>query len=137
MNQTFLTNLGLLLLRAMIGVVFVYHGSQKLFGWFGGGGFEATAEGFGGMGMPMPEVSAALAGGAEFFGGLALILGFGSRLMSVPLTFTMLVASFAVHGSAFGLANGGMEYALTLAIAAASIGLMGPGSFALGRGIKA
>ena len=127
-------DLGLLLARVMLGVVFAFHGAQKLFGWFGGGGFDATVQAFTGMEMPMPTVSAALAGGAEFFGGVALIAGFASRLASIPLTFTMLVAALAVHGSAFGLQNGGMEYALTLAINAAAVGLLGPGRIAAGKG---
>jgi putative oxidoreductase len=123
---------GLFLIRVMVGVVFMFHGSQKLFGMFGGGGLEATAGFMGQLGLPMPGMmSAVLAGGAEFFGGLAFVVGFGTRLAAVPLVITMLVASFMVHGKAFSLQNGGMEYALTLAIISLGLGFAGSGRWAL------
>lgn len=63
--------------------------------------FSDTAAWFGnpdwGLGLPMPEVMVALAAGSEFFGGILLILGLATRLISIPLMFTMLVAAFAVH----------------------------------------
>ena len=68
------------------------HGSQKLFAWFGGHGLNATAGFMEQLGMPLPTTSAVLAGGAEFFGGIALLLGVGVRIASIPMTFTMLVA---------------------------------------------
>ena len=131
--QNTLTSAGLLIARSMIGVVGIYHGGQKLFGLFGGGGFSSTVDAMGGMGMPLPTLSALAAGSAEFFGGIALILGLLTRFSSASFAFTMLVASFAVHGSAFGAQNGGMEYPLTLAMVSLAIALTGPGSFALDR----
>jgi putative oxidoreductase len=121
---------GLLAMRVMIGVVFVFHGAQKLFGLFGGYGIDGTAGFMDSLGIPFPTLSAVLAGGAEFFGGLALITGFGQRLMSIPLVFTMLVASLTAH-SGFGAQSGGMEYPLTLAVMSAGLGLLGPGRFTL------
>jgi len=125
------TDAGQLAIRVMLGVVFLYHGGQKLFGWFGGSGLAATGEFMAGMGIPLPELSAFLAGAAEFAGGLAVLLGIGVRLAVVPMVFTMLVASFVVHGQAFGLRNGGMEYALTLAVVLTGLGLTGPGRWTL------
>src|SRR3954467_2464319 len=89
-------DLGLLVMRLIVAVAGVFHGGQKLFGWFEGPGFTKTADMFGHM-FPMPTVSAAAAGGAEFFGGVLLALGLFSRIMNVFWAFTMYVAVFAVH----------------------------------------
>ena len=129
MNQATRSDLGLLILRLMIGAVFVFHGAGKLFGWFGGYGIEGTAGFFESLGIPFPVLSVLLAGGAEFFGGLLLIAGFGVRLIAAPLAFTMLVGAITAHGGAFSAQAGGMEYPLTLAVAAAALGLLGPGRF--------
>lgn len=123
-------DLGLLLIRVMVGLVFVYHGAQKLFGAFGGPGISGFAGHLEKMGFMAPLVSAWLAALAEFIGGLALISGWHMRLASLPLIFTMLVASFKVHGGAFGLQNNGMEYALTLAVVLLGLLFTGPGRFA-------
>ena len=123
-------DLALLALRLTAGAVFVYHGAQKLFGAFGGYGIEGTAGWMESIGIPFPVLSASLAGGAEFFGGLALIVGLGARLLSIPLTFTMLVA-IATTGGVFDNTAGGFEYPLVLAVLVASIGLVGPGRYAL------
>lgn len=131
--QNTLTDAGLLIARSMIGVVGIYHGGQKLFGMFGGGGFASTVEAMDAMGMPLPTLSAMAAGSAEFFGGIALIVGFLTRFAGANFAFTMLVASFAVHGGAFGAQNGGMEYPLTLALVSLAITLTGPGRFAVDR----
>ena len=125
------TDLGLLLIRLMVGVVFVFHGAQKLFGIWGGFGIEGTAGFMEGLGIPFPTLSAILAGSAEFVGGLALLTGFAQRLLAIPLAFTMFVAAFTAH-SGFAAGAGGMEYPLTLAFLAAGLGLTGPGRFAVG-----
>ena len=122
-------DLGLLVLRSMIGVVFFFHGAQKLFGWFGGYGLSATADWMGSVGIPLPVLSASLAGSVELLGGIALITGLFQRALAVPLTFTMLVAASTHTG--FSAQSGGMEYPLTLAFAAAALALTGPGRFAL------
>ncbi|MCA8980639.1 MAG: DoxX family protein [Planctomycetes bacterium] len=130
MNQSTRSDLGLLALRLMIGAVFAFHGAGKLFGWFGGYGIEGTAGFFEGLGIPFPVLSVVFAGATEFFGGLLLMAGFGVRLVAAPLAFTMLVASFTAHAGAFNSQAGGMEFPLTLAVAAAALGLLGPGRFA-------
>jgi putative oxidoreductase len=131
MNRFKLEDPGLLLIRAMVGVIFVFHGSQKLFGAFGGPGLEGFTGFLTQLQVPMPGVSAVLAAVAEFAGGLALILGLGTRVMAVPLVITMLVAAFKVHGAAFSVQAGGMEYALALAVISAGIALTGPGAWSL------
>jgi putative oxidoreductase len=123
-------DLALLAMRVIVGIVFVFHGSQKLFGLFGGYGISGTAGWMESIGIPMPTVSATLAGATEFLGGLAFITGFFQPLLALPLAFTMLVASFTAH-SGFDSAKGGMEYPLTLAIVALGLGALGPGRYAL------
>lgn len=84
-----------LLLRLYLAPVLMQAGYNKL------SHFEDTAAWFGnaewGLGLPMPEVMAALAAGTELFGGVALILGLAIRWITLPLMVTMLVAAFAVH----------------------------------------
>ena len=124
------TDLGLLIGRVMLGVVFVFHGSQKLFGAFGGPGIEGFTGFLGSLGVPLPGLNAWLAAGVEFVGGLALLLGFGVRVLGLPLVITMLVAAFTAH-SGFSAQSGGMEYPLTLAALTATLTLTGPGHFSL------
>ncbi len=124
-------DLGLLLIRTMVGVVFVFHGSQKLFGAFGGPGLEGFTGFLTQLEVPLPGVSAVLAAVAEFAGGLALIAGLGTRVAALPLVVTMLVAAFKVHGTAFSAQAGGMEYALTLGVVTAGVAFTGGGQWSL------
>ncbi|QYK02957.1 HvfX family Cu-binding RiPP maturation protein [Shewanella psychrotolerans] len=82
-------------LRLYLAPVLIQAGYNKL------SHFSDTAAWFGnaewGLGLPLPELMVVLAAGSEFFGGILLILGLGTRLISIPLMFTMLVAAFAVH----------------------------------------
>ena len=135
--QNRLNDVALLLIRGMLGVVFIYHGSQKLFGWFGGGGFSGTAAFMESLGIPLPVLSALLAGSAEFFGGIVLIVGTGTRLAAIPMAFTMLVGIVTVHHSAFGLQHNGMEYTLTLGVVLVALALLGPGRLTAARLIPA
>ncbi|WP_261844066.1 HvfX family Cu-binding RiPP maturation protein [Aliamphritea ceti] len=84
-----------LLLRLYLAPVLMQAGYNKL------SHFEDTAAWFGnpdwGLGLPFPEVMAALAAGTEFFGGVLLIIGLATRWISIPLMVTMLVAAFTVH----------------------------------------
>lgn len=114
---------GLLALRIPVGIIFMAHGAQKLFGWFGGYGLEGTGGFFATLGLEPGYFLALLAGSAEYFGGLALVLGFLVRPAAAALAITMLVAIFAVHfeGGLF-MANNGYEFAL--ALLAASVALL-------------
>jgi putative oxidoreductase len=120
---------GLLLMRLMLVVVFLFHGSMKLFGWFGGGGLTGMAEFNAQLGLPFPMAGALLACIAEFAGGLALAAGVAVRWAVVPLILMMLVASFTAHRGAFWVADNGMEFTLTLAVFLAALGILGPGRF--------
>lgn len=90
-----LDGIGPLLLRLYLAPVFMQAGWNKL------ANFEQTAQWFGnpdwGLGLPFPALMTALAAGTEFFGGILLIAGLATRLIAIPLAFTMLVAMFAVH----------------------------------------
>lgn len=121
-----------LVLRIPVGLILAAHGAQKLFGWFGGYGLEGTAQWLASIGLAPGTLMALLAGGAEFFGGLALVLGLLTRPAALVSAFTMLVAIFAVHiGNGLFMANNGYEYALTLFAATAALAIQGGGRLAL------
>jgi len=129
-------NDGALALRIFVGIIFAAHGAQKLFGWFGGYGLEGTGQFFGSVGLDPGYLLALLAGIAEFFGGLALIVGLLVRPAAAALAFSMLIAIFAVHWSkGFFAASGGYEYALALFAASLSLLLSGAGRFSADRAI--
>ena len=111
------------------GVIFAAHGAQKLFGWFGGYGLEGTGGWMASIGLQPGVLMAALAGGAEFVGGLALILGLLVRPAAVVLALTMLVAIFQVHlPNGLFLTNNGYEFGLALLAISAVLAIRGAGS---------
>lgn len=127
-------NLAYLPLRLGVGIVMAAHGSQKLFGWFGGGGLQGTGQFFAeSLGLKPGVLMAALAGGAEFFGGLLILVGFLTRFAGLAVAFTMAVAIFMVHSSAFFASNDGMEYPLTLLLASLSLVIGGGGALSVDR----
>ena len=118
-----------LLLRLMLGAVFIGHGAQKLFGWWGGSGFQATADFMGkAIGILPGPVLASLAGGGQFFGGILLVLGLCTRFAAAQIAFIMGVAIWTAHRSTFFLADNGMEFALTLLVIAVALVLTGGGA---------
>lgn len=122
------TSLGLLLLRLVLGAVFIAHGMQKV--WING--IPATQEGFAGMGVPAPEVMAIIVAALEIGGGALLVLGLGTRIVGVLLAANMVVAMVLVHLAAgFFATDGGYEFVLTLAGGALALALTGPGRFAI------
>jgi putative oxidoreductase len=135
-NKIITTSTGLdtLSLRLGAGVIFAAHGAQKLFGWFGGYGLEGTAGWMASIGLEPGLLMAAMAGSAEFFGGLLLIVGLLVRPTALVLGTTMLVAIVTVHlQNGLFLSNNGYEFGL--ALLAISIGLVfrGAGSFSADR----
>ena len=131
-----MASFGILLIRAIVGAVFVFHGSQKLFGWFGGPGMEAFTAHIANMGLPggvPPQYLAYAAAISEFGGGILLILGLITPIAAICIAATMAVAVFKVHGHAFALANDppGMEYALTLGVVALGLVFTGAGRISL------
>ena len=104
---------GITVLRIIVGIIFMAHGSQKLFGWFGGGGLAGTAQFMESLGLTPATLMAALSGGAEFFGGLALVIGLLVRPAAVALIGLLVVAIFSVHiNNGLFMQNNGYEFAL-------------------------
>ena len=124
-----------LFLRLTIGGLFVGHGTQKLFGWFGGHGLDATAESFERLGMKPGRPHALAAGLAEAGGGALLAAGYATPVGAAALTATMLTAIARVHAkNGPWAANQGYEYNLVLIAAVLALAETGPGKPALGRG---
>ena len=123
---------GRLLLRAAVGSFFIGHGTQKLFGWFGGPGLKGQAEQFESLGLKPGVVNAAAAGAAETLGGAGLLLGYRTPLASAGIVSVMLTAINRVHLKNGPWAHqGGYEYNVVLAAAALSLAESGPGGLSL------
>jgi putative oxidoreductase len=121
-----------LALRLPVGIIFAAHGSQKLFGWLGGYGLDGTGQWMASIGLNPGYLMALLAGGAELFGGLALLLGLLVRPAAIVLAVTMVVAIFAVHiGNGLFISNNGYEFALALLGAALALAISGGGRASL------
>lgn len=120
-------DVGLLLVRVALSGPFLYHGAQKLFGWFGGSGLSGFAAYLDGMHIPLPLLSAFLAGASEFFGGVILLGGRG-WLGLLPLLFTMAVAVLTSAGHGYDVQHGGIEYPLALLLLLVAVILLGAGS---------
>lgn len=127
-----------LALRLPVGAILAAHGAQKLFGWFGGYGLDGTGQWMASIGLAPGYLMALLAGSAEFFGGLALVLGLLTRPAALLSAFTMLVAIFSVHiGNGLFMSNNGYEYALALFAATLALGIQGAGHFSLDQRLQA
>jgi putative oxidoreductase len=125
-------DIGLLLIRLVIGLSFMAHGAQKLFGSFGGHGIKGTGGWFESIGMKPGVALALMAGLAEFGGGLLLTLGFLTPLAGVLIAGTMLIAIIKVHGpNGYWATNNGYELNLTLLIVAIAIALTGAGQYSI------
>lgn len=138
-NKVIHTNnqLSALVLRLPIAIILMAHGSQKLFAWFGGYGLAGTGQWMDSIGLSPGVVMAALAGSAEFFGGLALLLGLFTRPAALVSAFTMLVAIFSVHiDHGLFISNNGYEFALALFAATLSLVFSGAGAWSLDRVIS-
>lgn len=125
-------NLGLLILRLVLGGIFLGHGSQKLFGWFGGGGIKGTTAFMRQMGARPAALWAWIATASEFGGGLLVLLGFLTPLGSLGIAAAMMVAIIQVlWEKGFWNLKGGYEYALLNLTAALALGMTGPGAYSL------
>lgn len=125
------------IVRIFTGLILMPHGAQKLFGWFGGKGFAATAQGFEqGLGLVPGPLWAGLVAGTEFFGGLLLVLGLLTRPAALGVVTIMAVAVFAVHlPNGFFWGNGGYEYPLLWGLMALAILFRGGGEMSLDRAV--
>lgn len=123
---------GLALVRIVVGLLFIGHGAQKLFGWFGGPGLGGMAGWLRSMGLPAAFGIAVFTGLCEFVGGLLFALGGLTPFAALALSASMLGAITTVHWP-HGLwaQNNGFEYPLVLLAIAAAVGLAGPGAYAL------
>lgn len=123
-------DIGLLIIRLVIGALFIGHGAQKLFGWFGGYGLKGTGGWFESIGMKPGVTMALFAGLAELIGGILFALGFLTPLAGIIIAGTMVMAIVKVHGpNGLWATSNGYEYNLTLLAVAIGIALIGAGQY--------
>lgn len=127
------SNAGLsaLVLRVPLGFVLAAHGAQKLFGWFGGFGLEGTGKWMASIGFEPGYLMALMAGSAEFFGGIALILGLLTRPAALVTAFAMVMAMTVHLGNGLFVSGNGYEFALILAAACLSLAFSGAGKYSV------
>ncbi len=123
---------GLLIARLVFGLLMAAHGSQKLFGWFGGHGIAGTAGFFESLGFRPGRPFALAAGISETAGGLLLALGLFQPIAAAMIVAVMVVAAVTVHwqGGLFAM-NHGVDVPLLYATAASALALTGPGAYSL------
>ncbi|WP_137885540.1 DoxX family protein [Pseudomonas sp. 2FE] len=127
---------GITLLRVVAGLTFAAHGAQKLFAWFGGYGLVGVGQWMESIGITPGYQMALLAGSAEFFGGLALVIGLLVRPAALALVVAMLVAVLTVHWvNGFFITANGFEYAMILGLISAVLLIEGAGKLSLDRRI--
>ena len=132
-----LIDVGFLILRLVTGLVFAAHGSQKLFGWFGGHGLSGQAAFMRSLGIRPPLPFALVNALGEFLGGLGLAAGFLTPIAVAGPLGSMGVAIISVHWrKGFWNQGGGFEYPLILATIAFVVGLAGPGLYSLDTALR-
>ena len=123
---------GMILLRLVVGLTLAAHGSQKLFGFFGGSGTAGTRDFFAGLGFRTPLALAFIAGLSELGGGLLFAFGLVTPFAALALTVVMLNAIGTVHWKkGFFNSAGGYEYNLLIIATAVAVTAAGPGRFSL------
>jgi putative oxidoreductase len=120
-------SLGLAALRIIAGTVFIAHGFMKLFTF----GFAGVAGMFGHMGVPLPGVTGPIIGVLEFFGGIALVIGFLTRLFALGLAFDMIGAILFVKLKGGFFIPAGYEFELMLLGSGLTLALTGAGQFSV------
>ena len=121
------TDLALLLLRVVLGIVMIYHGWPKVINLGG------IIEGFTGMGIPLPAVAAVFATVAEFGGGILILVGVLTDIAGLVFVVDMLGAIVFVHAkNGFSVGDNGIEFPLVLLTIALTVALAGPGRFSAG-----
>ena len=125
-------DVGLLVLRLVLGVIFIGHGAQKLFGSFGGPRISGFAKMLEQLGVKPARPMAILAGLAEFVGGILVMLGFLTPVAALALIVVMIVAVITVHlKNGFFNTNGGYEFNLALVGIALTLLIAGAGAYSL------
>ncbi|BCJ87245.1 DoxX family protein [Effusibacillus dendaii] len=122
---------GLLIIRLIVGLTFMGHGAQKLFGWFGGYGLKGTGGWMESIGFKPGVLMAALAGIAELLGGLLLASGVWFTLGAALIVITMLGAIPVHIKNGYWADKGGFEYPFILIAIAVGLALIGPGGYTL------
>ena len=132
MKNENLFNLSMLILRIVLGAIFVAHGAQKLFGTFDGIGLEGTAKMVEGLGFGNAYSIALVWACIEFIGGIFLILGILARCSAFAIALTMLIRLWKINIMyGFFIQNGGIEYGLLIIGACIPLILMGGGSWSV------
>src|SRR3982751_5902290 len=127
-----MVSIGLLIIRLVVGLLFVGHGAQKLFGWFGGYGIKGTGGWFESIGVKPGVTMALLAGLTELIGGLLFALGLLTPLAGIMIAGTMVMAIAKVHGTnGLWSTENGYEYNLTVIATVIGVALIGPGQYAI------
>jgi putative oxidoreductase len=125
-------NVALLLLRGVVGLTLALHGTQKLFGWFGGSGLARLQQGFERQGFKPPWLWVGLVILGEVGGGLSLALGFLTPLGAAGIFGAMFMATFKSNWkNGFIVSKGGYEYTLVLMTVSVALGLSGPGRYSV------
>lgn len=125
-------DIGLMVLRLVLGTTFALHGAQKLLGWFDGPGLRATGAVFESMGFRGGTRTAFFAGITELGAGVLLVIGLLTPAAAAAFFAVMLVAGVSVHlPNGFFAQNGGYEYNLVLALAALTLAFTGPGAISI------
>ena len=126
------TDILLLVLRVVLGLLFFGHGTQKLFGWWGGRGIEGTSKMLASLNIQPDKFWALIAGLGETLGGLGLVLGLYTPIAGALIVSVMLMAIIKVHWkNGLWNSNRGMEYQLLNIAVASVVGLSGPGLYSL------
>jgi len=121
-------SLGLLVLRVVVGLIFVAHGAQKIFEYT----LPGTIGSFADMGVPLPEIAAPFVAFVELIGGALLALGLFTRPVGILLAIDMIVAIVAVHLPAgLWVGEGGYEFVAVLGVAALALAFTGAGRFSI------
>ncbi|SDO54872.1 putative oxidoreductase [Paenibacillus sp. yr247] len=124
--------LGLLIIRLVVGLSFVAHGAQKLFGWFGGYGPKGTGGWMESIGIKPGVAMAVMAGLMEFVGGALFTAGLGTVIAALLITITMVVSIVKVHAkNGYWATAGGYEYNLLLIAIAVGVAFMGAGTYSI------
>ncbi|WP_242216944.1 DoxX family protein [Bacillus cereus group sp. BfR-BA-01380] len=125
-------NIGLLIIRLIIGFTFMGHGAQKLFGWFGGHGLKGTGGWMESIGLRPGVFMAFMAGATELLGGFLFAAGIFTWVGALFIVGTMLVSIITVHGkNGYWVTQNGFEYNLVLITVAVGVALIGPGAYTL------
>jgi putative oxidoreductase len=124
---------GILIVRLVIGVLFIGHGVGKLFGWFGQSGVDGTAAFFEQVGYSPGEELAIFTGIIELAAGLMLVLGFLIPLAAAIIIGDMMNAAWVKSVDGFWIADDGYEYEFVLIILALALAVAGPGAYSVDR----